>query len=39
MIRRFKRVWHVFRSAITGRFISREEAEAHPETSVKERVE
>jgi len=38
MIRHFKRVWHVFRSAITGRFISREEAEAHPESSVRERV-
>lgn len=36
MIRKFIR-W-LWRSAITGRFISREEAEAHPETSTKERV-
>jgi hypothetical protein len=35
MIRRlFRWLW---RSAITGRFISREEAEEHPETSVKEK--
>ena len=38
MIRHLKRAWHVFRSAITGRFISRQEAEAHPESSVRERV-
>lgn len=36
MIRRVIR-W-LWRSAITGRFISRREAEAHPETSTKERV-
>lgn len=36
MIRKFIR-W-LWRSAITGRFISKEEAEAHPETSVKERL-
>ena len=36
MIRRLIR-W-LWRSAVTGRFISREEAEAHPDTSVKERV-
>jgi hypothetical protein len=35
MIRRlFRWLW---RSAITGRFISRKEAETHPETSVKEK--
>jgi hypothetical protein len=27
----------LWRSAITGRFISRKEAEAHPESSVRER--
>jgi hypothetical protein len=36
MIRRLIR-W-LWRSAVTGRFISRKEAEAHPETSTKERV-
>jgi hypothetical protein len=36
MIRRlFRWLW---RSAVTGRFISRDEAEAHPATSVRERV-
>jgi hypothetical protein len=34
MIRFIRWLW---RSAITGRFISRKEAEEHPETSVKER--
>jgi hypothetical protein len=38
MIHRLKRAWFVFRSAVTGKFISRKEAEAHPETSTKERV-
>jgi hypothetical protein len=38
MIRHLKRVWYVFRSAVTGKFISREEAEANPESSVRERV-
>lgn len=28
----------LYRSAITGRFISRKEAEEHPETSVRERL-
>jgi hypothetical protein len=36
MIRKlFKRLW---RSAITGRFVSRKYAEGHPETTVSERV-
>jgi hypothetical protein len=35
MIRLIRWLW---RSAVTGRFISRKEAEAHPETSTKERV-
>lgn len=33
----FKLLRWIWRSAITGRFISRLEAEANPETSVKER--
>lgn len=33
----FKAVRWLYRSAVTGRFISKVEAEAHPETSVKER--
>jgi hypothetical protein len=28
----------LYRSAVSGRFISREEAEAHPESSVREKV-
>lgn len=28
----------LWRSAVTGRFISRKEAEAHPESSVRERM-
>jgi hypothetical protein len=36
MIRKFlKRLW---RSAITGKFVSKEYADAHPETTVEERV-
>jgi hypothetical protein len=35
MIRFLRWLW---RSAITGRFISRKEAEAHPESSVRERA-
>jgi hypothetical protein len=38
MIRHLKRAWFVFRSAVTGKFISRKEAEEHPESSVRERV-
>jgi hypothetical protein len=34
MIRKFI-TW--FRSAVTGRFVSRKDAEAHPDTTVKER--
>lgn len=37
MIGRFLR-W-VWRSAITGRFVSKAEAEAHPETTTRERVD
>jgi hypothetical protein len=36
MIRHFIR-W-LYRSAITGRFVSREEAKAHPDTTTRERV-
>lgn len=31
--------WKRFRSAITGRFVSRKTAEANPETTVGEKVE
>jgi hypothetical protein len=34
MLKLIRSLW---RSAITGRFISRKDAEQHPETSVKER--
>ena len=32
------RIVRIFRSAITGKFVSREYAEAHPETTVAEKV-
>lgn len=32
----FRRVWRRFRSAITGRFVSADYAEEHPETTVRE---
>ena len=32
------RIWHRFRSAITGLFVSRKYAEEHPETTVAEKV-
>lgn len=31
-------LWHRFRSAITGLFVSRAHAEANPDTTVRERV-
>lgn len=34
-----KRAWRRFRSAVTGRFVSRAYAEAHPDTTVSERGE
>lgn len=39
----FKRLWnavrrYVFRSSITGKFVSEEYAEAHPDTTQKERL-
>jgi hypothetical protein len=37
MIRRFLR--YLYRSAITGRFVSRKYAEEHPAETVKERAE
>jgi hypothetical protein len=38
MIRRLiKKAAYFFRSAITGKFVSREYAEEHPETTVKEK--
>lgn len=37
MIRRLSKVWRAFRSAVTGKFITRAEAEADPEHSVEER--
>ena len=33
-----RRIVRIFRSAITGKFVSREYAEAHPETTVSEKV-
>ena len=36
MIRKLIR-W-LYRSAVSGRFVSREEAEAHPESTVRERL-
>lgn len=38
MKRFFRKVRHLFRSAITGKFVSREYAEAHPESTVEERM-
>jgi hypothetical protein len=38
MIRKLIRAWKRFRSAVTGRFISRNEALDHPETTVAETV-
>jgi hypothetical protein len=35
MIRLIRWLW---RSAVTGRFITRSEAKAHPDTSVRERL-
>lgn len=32
-----RKLWRRFRSAITGRFVTREYAEQHPETTVVER--
>ena len=32
------KIWHRFRSAITGLFVSRKYAEEHPETTVAETV-
>ena len=34
-----RRVWRAFRSAITGRFVSRKFAQAHPSETVSERRE
>jgi hypothetical protein len=34
-----KRFYWLYRSAVTGRFVSKAAAEAHPETTVKERVQ
>lgn len=33
-----KSIWHRFRSAITGLFVSKKHAEANPNTTVRERV-
>lgn len=37
MIRSIRKLWRRFRSAITGRWVSREYAEAHPDTTVQEK--
>ena len=34
-----KSIWHRFRSAITGLFVSKQHAEANPSTTVRERVD
>lgn len=31
-----KGVWYAFRSAITGRFVSADEAAKHPDTTIRE---
>jgi hypothetical protein len=38
MIHHLKRIWKRFRSAITGRFVSRETALDNPTTTVSETV-
>lgn len=38
MKRFIRKVRRFFRSAITGKFFTREYAEAHPETTVEERI-
>ena len=37
-MKKLKKYWYVFRSAITGRFIHKKEAEDNPNTSIKEKV-
>jgi hypothetical protein len=32
------RIWRVFRSAVTGRFVSKQQADANPATTVGETV-
>lgn len=32
------RIWRAFKSAITGRFVSRKEAETHPDTTYAQTV-
>lgn len=34
-----RRIWRRFRSAVTGRFVSRNYAEQHPAETVSERVD
>lgn len=31
--------WYVYRSSITGKFVSKEYADKHPDTTVKEKVQ
>jgi hypothetical protein len=33
---RTRRVWRAFRSAVTGRFVRRQFADSHPDTTVSE---
>ena len=34
-----KSIWHRFRSAITGLFVSKKYAEANPDTTVREKAD
>jgi hypothetical protein len=36
--RLFRYVRHVWRSSVTGRFVKRDYAEAHPETTEEQRI-
>lgn len=39
MIQTLKRLWNRWRSAITGRFVSKDYAAKHPDTTIRERGE
>lgn len=37
-MKKLKKYWFVFRSAITGRFIRKKDAQENPTTTIKEKV-
>lgn len=37
MIRTLKRLWYRFRSSITGKFVSKDYADKHPDTTQREK--